>query len=452
LVCLCATAIAAMGADTGNLRVGAGRVEFTKLMPAPATPPMGRYEHEKLHARAIVLDNGATKAALITFDGNAPGTARAKVAELLQCPVENIIISGTHSHSAGTAGRPPGQQNAPLPPLDDVVLEAVRQAAAKLQPARMTFGTGLCYLNVNRDAINPKTRLWTQDANLTAPSDKTVAVLKFENPAGEPIAMYVNYAMHPVNLYLGGILSADYPGAMTRYIEQVYDDKAVVAFANGAEGDQNPLYLRPSTVAMLRRGGQKYTGQPLVREEVEAEIREGRRPMVPLDAKAADDIEKWIEAEGMVLAEEVLRVSQSLNAASGDVRISGAQKTVTCPGRARTNQGREGQEGTYTDGPDVNILVGVLGIGNVGLASIQGEAYSLIGQQVKAKSPMANTVFVGLANGQANSGYIPTDDAFGRYSFQVLSSRLKPGCAEISIRDALVEMLAQYSMGLAANK
>jgi neutral ceramidase len=104
------------------------------------------------------------------------------------------------------------------------------------------------------------------------------------------------------------------------------------------------------------------------------------------------------------------------------------------------------------DGPDVNILVGVLGIGNVGLASIQGEAYNLIAQGVKAKSPMANTVFVGLANGQANSGYIPTDDAFGRQTFQVLNSRLKPGCAETSVQDAMVDMLTQYATGLAANK
>jgi neutral ceramidase len=443
---------AAVCAETGNLKVGAARVEFTKLMPAPATPPTGKYEHEKLFARAIVLDNGTAKAALITFDGNAPAAARAKVADLLKCPLENVIISGTHSHSAGTAGLPSGQTSPPLPPLEDVVLDAVRQAAAKLQPARMAFGTGLCYLNVNRDVINPKTRLWTQDANPNAPSDKTVAVLKFENASGEPIAMYVNYAMHPVNLYLGGILSADYPGAMTRYVEQIYDDKAVVAFANGAEGDQNPLYLRPSTVALLRRGGQKYTGQPLVREEVESEIREGRRPMVPLDAKAAGDVEHWIEAEGMVLAEEVLRVAESLKATAGNVRLSGAQKTITCPGRTRTDQGREGVAATYTDGPDVNIMVGVLGIGNAGLAWIQAEAYNMIGQQVKAKSPMANTVFVGLANGRANSGYIPTDDAFGRQTFQVLGSRLKPGCAETSIRDSMVEMLTQYATAPAVNK
>jgi neutral ceramidase len=258
--------------------------------------------------------------------------------------------------------------------------------------------------------------------------------------------------MHPVNLYLGGITSADFPGAMSLYIEQIYEDRAVVAFLQGAEGDQNPLYLRASTVAMLRRGGQEYTGQSLIREAVEAEIREGCRPMVPLAAKAAEDIEKWIKAEGMVQAEEVLRVSQNSNAATGEVRIWETQQTITCPGRIRTNQGREGQEGTYADGPDVNILTGVLGLGNVGLAYIQGEAYNAIAQQVKAKSPMANTVFIGLPNGMSNSGYIPTDDAYGHYTFQVLGTRLKLGCAKTSILNAMVEMLTQYMTGSILNK
>ena len=171
--------------------------------------------------------------------------------------------------------------------------------------------------------------------------------------------------------------------------------------------------------------------------------------MVPLTQKMADDIEKWIEAEGMLLAEEVLRVSQSVTATDGSARIAGAQRTISCPGRTRTNVGREGQAGTYTDGPDVNILLGVLGIGEVGLAYTQGEVYNAVAQQLKAKSPLGRTVFVGLANGQANSGYIPTDDAFGRYTFQVLGSRLKPGCAETSIQDAMLDMLTRYATGLA---
>jgi neutral ceramidase len=445
-VLLSALAAVASGADSGALRVGAARVEYTQLTPPPLTPPLGKYDHEKLFVRAIVLDNGLTRAALINVDGNAPGTIPAKVAAELKCPVANVIASGTHSHSAGMGGAS-SQQGAS--PLEDVALDAVRQAVKKLQPARMSFGTGLAYINANRDGINPHTRLWTQETNLHAPSDKTVAVLKFESPSGEPIALYINYAGHPVNGYLAGITSADYPGAASRYIEQIYEDRAVAVFTQGAEGDQNPLYLRASAGAMLRRLGQKYSGQPLIREEVEAKLRANPQKLIPLDAKEANDLEKAIEATGIIFAEEVLRVVDSLPAGFSDVRIAGAQKTITCPGRTRLNpppadQPRDGSPATYEDGPDVTILTGVLGIGNVALAAVQGEAYNRIAQGFKAKSPMANSVYVGLANGSSNSGYIPSDDAFGHYTFQVLGSRLKPGCAETSIQNALVEMVTQY--------
>ena len=57
---------------------------------------------------------------------------------------------------------------------------------------------------------------------------------------------------------------------------------------------------------------------------------------------------------------------------------------------------------------------------------------------------MANTVVVTLANGRANSGYIPDDASFGHNTFQVLGSRLKPGCAEQGIANGLDELVSQY--------
>ena len=54
-------------------------------------------------------------------------------------------------------------------------MDAVRQARASLQPARVGFGTGLSYLNVNRDTVSDETHLWTQAGNPDGPSDKTVA-------------------------------------------------------------------------------------------------------------------------------------------------------------------------------------------------------------------------------------------------------------------------------------
>jgi neutral ceramidase len=442
IILLLAGTAQAQSQGPGIFRAGAARIEITPQPEANGTPPLGKYAHEKLYVRAIVLDNGVTRAVLIGADQinltqDVWVAASKMIADELKCPVENIVMSGTHSHSARDSA--PGVKGLP-----NTLLDAVRQAKDRLQPARVGFGKGACYLNVNRDVINPKSRLWTQDANPDGPTDKTVSVIKLETPTGEPIAVYANYAMHPVNLYLGGIVSADFPGAMCRYVEQIYDDKAVVIYAQSPMGDQNPLYLRASTVAMLRRGGQKYTGQPLVREEVEAEIREGRRPMVPLDARAADDIEKWIEAEGMVLGEEVLRIMQNMKDFTSEVRLSGATKTITCPGRKRTDKGREGQPGSYADADPVNIRLGLLGIGETAIGMLNADMYTMIGQGVKKRSPLANLILVPFADGGTNSGYIPTDDAYGRYTFQVLSSQLKPGCAETTIQNGLLELLKQY--------
>ena len=273
---LCGT-VGATAAE--NLRVGAAGVDITP--PAdPANPPSGKYAHERLYVRAIVLDNGSARAALIGADQGMLfegvwAAASEQIAAELNCPIENIIMSATHSHRAWGPGPPPfprsGQPGLPgagglgaaatqpPPPIVGQIVDAVRQAKARLQPARVGFGTGSSYLNVNRDAIDPETHRWTQAANLDGPSDKTVAVLKFEAPSGEPIAVYWTYAMHPVNGFLAGFTSADFPGAASRYIEQAYGDHFVAVFAQGASGDQNPLYLRAGTNALASRSGVKIT-------------------------------------------------------------------------------------------------------------------------------------------------------------------------------------------------
>jgi neutral ceramidase len=329
--------------------------------------------------------------------------------------------------------------------LVTAMLDAVRQAKAKLQPALVGFGTGSSYLNVNRDAVSDETHRWTQSTNLNAASDKTVAVVSFTTPAGDPIAAYVNYAMHPVNGYLVGITSADYPGAASRYVEQAFDDKMVMVFSQGASGDQNPLLLRPATNALASKSGVKITGYELVRENVEGPLREGQVPHGKLDPKVADRFERWIESEGQLLGEEVIRVMTNTGHGGGEVAIWGAQKTISCPGRQRTNAGREGEPGAYKDSDPVNLRLGMVGIGDIALTAVNAEVYTMISQRMKKHSALANTVLVTLANGRANSGYIPDDASFGHNTFQVLGSRFKPGCAEQGIANGLDDLVAKYT-------
>lgn len=434
----------------GALRVGAARVDST---PAEAAGTgTGKYSHEKLHIRAIVIDNGQSRAALIGADmiglsDKIWTDASKQIAAELQCPVENVLMSATHSHSAfvGSMALMGARDGVPDPAVG-FMLEAVRKAKAALRPAQVGFGTGQAFLNVNRDAIDPKTRLWYQGPNLEASSDKTVAVLQFTTRDGKPIAAYVNYAMHPVSLFLTGIVSADYPGAMSRYLEQRFDDKAVIVFTQGASGDQNPLYMAPTHRAMeVKRAAVMATGKAKDQNDVLALMMSGDPSgNVPLDPKAADELEAWVDAEGRVLGEEVLRIMTDTTKFNTSVRIWARQRSLTLPGRTRTNTGREGMTGTYVDGPDVNLRLGVLAIGDTALTSVNAELYTDIGQRLKKLSPMANTVVVTLANGMANSGYIPTDEAFTHNTFQVLGSRLKPGHAEAAIENGLSGMIDEY--------
>lgn len=441
------------------LRVGAAKIDITPK-DQPTAPATGKYDHERTFIRAIVLDNNTTRAALISIEGflDVPGWAESlrQIAAELQCPVENIIISATHSHSTGMPPRPPvglsgGQTIQPLSAYVGSIVEVVRKAKAKLQPARMGFGKGMSYLNVNRNVIERDTRKWTQAANLDGCSDKSVDVIKFETPGGEPIAVYINYAMHPINGFVTGIHSADFPGAACRYVEKAFGDKIIAAFSQGAAGDQNPLYLRPSTNAMASREGSKITGYELKREPIEAPLR-GKGDFKLVGAEELDNLFRMIESEGQILGEEVIRVMTVTRKTTGDLRIAGAQRAVTCPGRTRINFDasdpvyREGRPGEYKDGPDIDIHLGVLGLGTNVITSTDGEIFSYIGLQVKKESPLTNTMFVTLANGGIGQspGYVANDDAFGQETFQLLNMRVKEGCAERAIVNGLTDMVTEY--------
>ena len=233
-----------------SLKAGAAKIDVT---PAEGELPKTYHGHEdrryegildRLYARAIVVDNGTTSAALITLDaGSIPDelwqTVSRRVEAGLGIPAKNVLLTATHSHSA-PADPDPGAVLA----LAQKVFESVQAAKAKLQPARMAYGTGVSYINVNRDIIDAKTRRWRQGPNYEGPSDKTVAVVKFETLTGEPIAVYYNYAMHAVTVGVTDLVSADAPGAASGYIEDSFDDKIVALWSTGAAGDQSPIYYR----------------------------------------------------------------------------------------------------------------------------------------------------------------------------------------------------------------
>lgn len=434
ILCLGFTGIA----QAGPLSVGAARVDITATAYEDGEVPPLDYSHQYVYTRAIVLDNGDTKAVLVGADlaGIRPDEmyldATNVIADELDIPAENILISASHTHSTY-----PVVSNTDA--VYEAILESVRLAASNMQPASVGFDEGEVHLNVNRDVIDRRTGRWTQESNLDYPSDKTLAVMAFYDRQGMPIAGYMSYAMHPVTGYLTEILSSDFPGAASRHVEQAFGDDMVMIFSQGASGDQNPLHLRTGTNAMAVGSGMEVTGYEIPREDAESPLR-GIENRQPHDPEVDEVLMRWMDAQGMVIGEEAIRVMTHIRRKTGDVRISAERMMLSCPGRDLVERRPRGYPGIYEDGDDAQVRLGFLGINDIGLAWTNAEIYTRIGMHAKDESPLNNLMIVTKANGQPNSGYVPTDDAYGRNTFQVVGSRLKPGCAERGIIDAFTDM------------
>ena len=442
LTVMAAIPIEARAAAAGQgLRVGAARVDLT---PEAGKIPSGfTGVLDPIYVRSIVMDNGSTRAALVSVDAGAvrSDTANhviARAATELGIPVSQLQITATHTHSV------PFSTSADI---EEKIFRSLRNAVGRMKPARMAYGTGVSYINVNRDRIDPVTRRWWEGPNYEGTSDKTVAVIRFESLSGEPIAVYYNYAVHAVLTGTLDMISGDIPGATSRYLEESLGADAVALWSSGAAGDQNPIYFN-QTYELREIRIREYATRG---EDISNAMPPGgqgmdrKNPRVQLLMKQQ---QRMSDSMGQMLGEEVLHVMrESLEKPPADMTIRGAEALLTCPGRTRTDSGRAGFPGSYVDGEDLSIRLGALRIGDVYIGAVDGEVYSAISQRMKRESPFKHTMMATLTNGSAPTGYIPSDAAFGQNVFTVLSSRLKPGCAETGIVNGLLELMVRLQGG-----
>ncbi len=447
-----------------RLRAGAAKVDITPKQSDLLIPTDSIRDH--LFARAIVVDDGRTCAVIAGLDlGGAQNQivedATARASKSTGCPAHNFIISATHTHSSNTGGL--GGRGAPTAQtVADAIVEAANTAKSRLAEARVGYGTTKVDLNVNRDLFNSKLE-WRQEPNPNGPSDKTLAVVEFLGNDNVPIGVYMNYAMHPIDFYLSGVISADFPGEASRYVEDLFDNRTVAIFSQGASGDQNPRDFRSPTTFMGSRAALMashgiliQTVGPPARPADQASARgfnaqeasSGRKP-IPLEtmeaySKVIARTGEYVHMLGALIGSSSVRVMRESIQPVETARLWAAQESFTCPGRVRLdadNPARENVFPGYKEGPGVNLKVGLLRIGDIHFATVNGEVYSQIATRLKENAPANKTIVVTLANGMANSGYIYSDAAYSHLTFQVIGSRLQPGCAETKIVSTAIDLM-----------
>lgn len=422
--------------EAQSLRAGAARVDITP--DADALP--GNYDGilDPLFARSIVIDDGATRAALISIDaGSAPDALWQSVSSAIEAeigiPAANVFLTASHTHSA------PGQRG------DDYarrIVDSVRMASNRLAPARIGYGTGVSFINVNRNIIDPETRRWWEGPNYDGPSDKTVAVITLETPTGEPMAVYYNYAMHAVVTGQLDLVSADVPGAASAYIEESLGGDVVALWSSGAAGDQNPIYYQ-QTYELREIRIREFAARGIDISNAMPPGGQGLDKQDPTVKRLMDQQKQMTRSMGQFLGEEVLHVMRSIERQTGNIGIDSGTRIVSCPGRERTNSGRAGFEGEYRESGPVEIRLGLLRLGDIMIGAVNAEVFNPIAERLKRESPFARTMLATLTNGSARSGYIPHDAGFAMYTFEVLSSRLQPGCAESAIVNGILDLMAE---------
>lgn len=198
--------------------------------PKPATVKQG-----DLYVRALVLEKGSTRIAIVNIDNLGwPSVLGNKSRALIKgIPPENILIGATHTHSGPDAYGFPnekGESFADLKYLDwcvQQVADAVNEALKKAEPASLKIAVGeakgkIAYNYYAPDLYDPRCGI-------------IQAIATGGKNAGKPIATLVNYAIHPEVIgSKQGILSPDLCGPLYDRIEAKAG--GIALFMNGAQG------------------------------------------------------------------------------------------------------------------------------------------------------------------------------------------------------------------------
>lgn len=407
-----------MAAPAGaELRVGVAKADVT---PPPGVRMYGygaRGEHvstgvhDPLYAKAIVLTDGQRTAAWVTMDlgyADKPLTSDIRAAVSAALGFDDVFLTSSHTHSGPTFVPDfPSAANPWIQELRRKVTAAIVEAHGALQPARLGVGWGRVDLGHNRRRVRADgtvEMLWENRRGIpTSPVDKSVAVVAFDTPAGEPIATLVNLAIHPVVLGPENLeYSADYPGAMMAAVERGVGGQ--VMFLQGAAGDINPFWDKTS----LADGA--YEQMRSMGETIGAEVVRVRKELL------------FADVDSIALGVERVQISPRWDIDDPAIRAGVRRDYVE-------RFGREGEAEVKT------LLIG----SDLALASFPGEFFVEHGLRLKDESVVINTLFVGYSNGHL--GYFPTIKAAAQGGYGAGSSTIvEVGAGELLVNRALINL------------
>jgi hypothetical protein len=406
-------AIAAAQTPAPVFKAGAARRDVTPREGVPmwgygarhATLSVGTLD--PLYAEALVIQAGDKKLAIVGLDlGRSPAEASLRrIRERIksEAGIDYSFIAGSHTHHGPVleltdeAGKGKGRFDAALRyyrEMEDAIVAAIVEANSKLAPAKMATGS------IQLEGFNRNRH--TKQA--VKPSDRDLAVMRFDGANGKPIAILVNFTAHPTMVSAATLrFSADYVGAMKAEVEKATG--ARVIFMQGAAGDQS--------VNAQKRDYQAF-GQALAQEV--AKVATGLAP-------------QEVSSPSLEVKEDRFKFS-SRNDLSNPLVRSLYEKAFFP--ELIPNYVDE-----YADGVRPRLTVALLN-GEIALVGVSGEFFSNHSIRLKERARVKQLFFFGYCNGYHQ--YFPTIEAVaeGGYGADNQVSPAEVGAGEQIMNSALM--------------
>ncbi len=445
-------------AEAPVFKAGAARVDATPrhlpvIVNGSMLERMVEEVNDPLHVRAVVMDDGKTKIAMVLVDScmmprDLLDQAKQMASSQTGIPTANILVSATHCHSAPSVISVLGSRTDEryVAFLPGRISKAIEQANENLQPAQIGFAMGSDDVNVAtrrwlmKEGVSPTNRFGgtkndrarmhpgynNPDAiRETGLEDPDIPVISLQTKEGKQIAFMSAYSMH----YAGAPnISADYFGLFAGIIEDKLPSgdehrPTVAMIANGTSGD--------TWLADYKRNERRKFDRFTVADDVS---------VAALKAFETIEYHQWLPLH---MVEKELEVAVRFPSAD---EIKDAQDYVApwiTTRKPKTTEEVYAMETLILSKmPRTRMLtLQAIKIGTLGIGAIPNEVFAETGLNIKKYSPFDMTYTISLANGAF--GYIapPEQHALGGYTTWRARSSCLSIYAEPLIKYELIELL-----------
>lgn len=438
--------------DAGQFHAGTASVSIAPPLGVDMvgflrrTKPASDYGRP-LEANALVLDDGATRIAIVALD--VIGTPREygrrlreSIAAAAGCDPGAVLVNSSHTHAAPPLPRMPklggrvhdcrDQEVRWAESLVDLASSAAAAAANRLQPARLGAARTDVELGVNRrQRVDGNTILGWNPEELC---DRDVAVLRVDAIDGKAITTVVVYACHPV--VVGpevAEISSDFVGPLRERVRAWTAGDCL--FLQACAGNILPLE------AFHDHAGPEFVfADRLALAALRARDAAAVRPLTPRQAPyrsavpigiwrlEADEGDEWDRTLAYVESplemplqtpptlEEIRALQRDLETQLTRLRADGAPLEAQNPLELHI-QWAQAVERRVADGTvetSINAPLQVLRIGDISIAAFPCEPFCELGAEFKAR---AGGFPIALGYSNDLIGYVPTarEFPFGGY-------------------------------------